>query len=84
MEEYEYKVDSIQAAISEADLRKGAAGSKVASQVELKLRELSKQGYEYYSEFPVNVTIQRGCRGRKSDKDNEVQLIMMVFRRKIS
>lgn len=81
MEKYEYKVDAIQAAVSEGDIKKGVAGQKVGSQVEVKLGELSRQGYEFYREFPVPVKVATGCGSKKTVY--EVTIIVMVFRRAI-
>jgi len=81
MERYEYKVDAIQASVAEGDIKKGEAGAKVGSQVEVKLIELSRQGFEFYREFAVPVKVSTGC---GSKKDNyEVTIIVMVFRRTV-
>jgi hypothetical protein len=82
MEKYEYKVDAIQAAVAEGDIRKGVAGAKVGSQVELKLGELARQGYEFYREFAVPVKVARGCVS-PSKNAYEITIIVMVFRRPV-
>ena len=84
MAEFEYRVDSIIAQVAEGDVKKGTAGSKVASQVEIKLNELSKQRYEFYREFPVNVDVATGCGGKKGKNDVSIQIIVMVFRRAVA
>jgi hypothetical protein len=61
MVKYEYKVDSIEAAVTPSDIAKKTAGSKISSQIELKLKELSGKGFEFYNQFPVNVEVKRGC-----------------------
>lgn len=90
MEQYEYKVDAIQATVTDADISKGVAGSVVAGQVELKLKELSKQGFEFYREFPVTVKVKEGCFGsvqklfgQGGSKDPTFTIIVMVFRRPV-
>lgn len=79
MEQYDYRVDAIQAAVTESDIAKGVAGQKVGSQVELKLKELAKQGYEFYREFPVDVKVKKGCMGK--GEETSITIIVMVFRR---
>ena len=82
MEKYEYKVDVLQAAVSEGDVTNGVAGKKVGSQVEIKLSELAAEGYEFYREFAVPVTIKPGCEFG-GNKAYDVTFIVMVFRRQI-
>ncbi len=83
MEMFEYRVDAIQAAVTDSDIAKGVAGQKVGSQVELKLKELSKLGYEFYREFPVDVTIKKGCFGFNLKEAGSITIIVMVFRRPV-
>jgi hypothetical protein len=83
MEMFEYRVDAIQAAVTEKDITKGVAGKKVAGQVEMKLKELSKEGYEFYREFPVDVKVQKGCMGVMSKGETNITIIVMVFRRSV-
>lgn len=81
MEKYEYKVDAVQAAVSSGDVSKGLAGDKVGSQVEIKLMELARQGYEFYREFSVPVTVSAGCFNKDS---YTITIIVMVFRREVA
>lgn len=81
MEMYEYKVDAIQSSVAEADIKKGVAGQKVGSQVEIKLGELARQGFEFYREFAVPVKVSTGCGSKK--EVYEVTIIVMVFRRAV-
>ncbi len=90
MTKYEYKVDSIDAAITPKDIQKGLAPSKITSQVELKLKELSGKGFEFYNQFPVEVAVKKGCftkliealnpQNKISDK---ITIYTLVFRREI-
>ena len=89
MIKYEYKVDSIEAAITPADIAKKTAGSKISTQIELKLKELSGKGFEFYNQFPVNVEVKRGCFATilkllNVDKTpDEMTIYTLVFRREI-
>tara|TARA_B100000676_G_C17928763_1_gene759642 strand:+ start:272 stop:532 length:261 start_codon:yes stop_codon:yes gene_type:complete len=77
---YEYRCVYIETAVSEGDFKDGVAGKKIASQVEIKLTELSEEGYDFYRTFNVPVDIKKGCFGNKELPDN-LDLNMMVFRR---
>ena len=77
---YEYRCVYIETAVSEGDIKSGVAGTKVASQVEIKLTELSEEGYDFYRNFHIPVDINKGCFGNK-DLPNRLDLNMMVFRR---
>ena len=77
---YEYRCVYIETAVSEGDIKDGAAGRKVASQVEIKLTELSEEGYDFYRNFHIPVDIKKGCFGNKELPDS-LNLNMMVFRR---
>ena len=79
--QYDYKVDSIVAGVTEGDLRKGQGGQKVAGQVEIKLNQLAKQGFEFYREFAVDVSVASGCGSKKESRT--IQIIVMVFRREV-
>ncbi len=58
---YEYKVEYFNANASQADINSGEAGTKVAEQMEQKLKEMSDSGYEYYGRSSVNVNVVVGC-----------------------
>lgn len=91
MDKYEYRVDSIQAAITESDINKNVANQKVSAQVEMKLKELMQQGFEFHSQFPVTVKVNpSGCLtlipgiGKLfAGPVAEVTIIVLVFRRLI-
>lgn len=83
---YEYKIVTFETNITEGDVRKGQAGAKVAAQVELQLSTLSKQGWEFYSDFPVDVNIKKGCLSRifgGGDGPDTATVIVLVFRREV-
>ena len=79
MDQYEYKVVSVQAIVLEGDIARGIAGEKIGSQVEISLCDLAKQGYEYYREFAVPVKVATGCFSKKIGR--ELTFVVMVFRR---
>lgn len=82
MEAYEYKVVNLKADVTAGDVVKGIAGNKVATQVELNLKEYAQGGWEYYSIIPVEVRIKKGCLGDKNGPDS-VSIHTMVFRRAV-
>lgn len=82
MEKYEYKVDFLEATVAEKDIKKGLSGQKVATQVELKLGEYQKKGYEFYSQNVVAVQVAPGCLTMlRGGKGFTVDIMIMVFRR---
>ena len=59
---YEYKCDFIDANVTDKDIRKGSAGSKVTGQVELKLSEWNERGWEFHRSEVIDVSIKdTGC-----------------------
>lgn len=44
MEAFEYKVVAVKVEVTSGDLSNGSAGAKVASQVELQLKEYAREG----------------------------------------
>lgn len=82
---YEYKVDSLEAKVSEADLKKGQGGAKVVAQVETKLADWAKNGWQLHSQNFVNVTVAPGCFSRLTGaKDFTVPIMILVFYRQVS
>lgn len=78
--QYEYKVVSIQTTITQSDISKNQAGAKVAAQVEIKLQELSKAGWEFYGQYPVDVDVKSGCTGTKT---TSATVLVLVFKRPV-
>jgi hypothetical protein len=81
MEKYEFKVDYLDAKVTASDVSKGVAGQKIANQVEIKLREWMDKGYEYYSQSMVNVTVHPGCMALFGQKTENINVMVLVFRR---
>jgi len=81
MEKYEYKVDYLDAKVTASDVSKGNAGQKIASQVEIKLREWVDKGYEYYSQDMVHVDVNPGCMALFGQKSEKINVMVLVFRR---
>lgn len=78
--DYDYRVTTINTAITQSDLSKGLAESKVAAQVEQTLKALNREGYEYYNTFPVGVQVRPGCLGGGV---KSLSMLVMVFRRAV-
>jgi len=81
MQKWEYKVESIEAQVSEGDIRQGLSGKKIATQVELKIMDLSEAGYDFYGQYPVEVNVSGGCFGNKDM--GSITVLVLVFRRQL-
>ena len=81
MQKWEYKVESIDVQVSDGDMRKGVAGNKIATQVELKIMDLSEAGYEFYGQYPINVDVSGGCFNNKIV--DQYRVLVLIFRRQI-
>ena len=79
---YDYKVEYFNANASQSDIDSGEAGAKVASQMELKLQEMSDNGYEYYGRTTTNVDIEAGCGfGNNQNQPSNVTIPINIFRK---
>jgi len=79
---YEYKVEYFNTNVSQADVDSGEAGNKVASQMELKMQEMSGNGFEYYGRTTSNVKIEAGCSmGGNNNQPSNVTIPINVFRK---
>ena len=91
MVNYEYKVTSFQLTINAADVLKGQADAKLSAQLEQQLALLSKQGWEFYSQLPVDVKVTKGCLATVpviggffgGGLADEVTLMALIFRREV-
>lgn len=83
---YEYKVDSLQAEITDRSVRDGTASKKVVAQIEVKLREWTDKGFEFYRSDVVEVGVKEtGCLGLwKTGKSIDIQILVFFFRRQIA
>jgi hypothetical protein len=81
---HEFKIDYIEAVVTDKDVLKGIAGQKVTAQVETKLTEWGEQGWDYYRSEVIRIEVlQTNCFGGKTGKAHSLNLLMFVFRREI-
>ena len=81
---YEYKIDYIEANITDADVKKGIGGAKVTGQVEAKLGEWADRGYEFYRSEVIPLEIhETGCFGKKTGETSSLRMLMFIFRKEI-
>lgn len=81
---YEYKIDYIEAVVTDKDVAKGIAGQKITAQVETKLTEWGELGWDYYRSEVIRVEVkQTNCFGGTTGKSYVINLLMFIFRREI-
>jgi hypothetical protein len=81
---YEYKIDYIEANITDADVKKGVGGAKVTGQIEVKLGEWADQGYEFYRSEVIPLEVHKtGCFGNRTGESTRLRLLMFIFRKEI-
>jgi hypothetical protein len=81
---YEYKVDYLEASVTDRDVRKGDAWKKTTGQVEVKLTEANKQGWEYYRSDVMHVDVkQTNCFGSQTGEAVAVNILILIFRKEI-
>ena len=87
--EYQYKVVNFTAECTTADVRKGVAGSVVASQLERILQEQARQNWELQGQYRFDVVIKPGCFDfilklfGQGTSDGNVRIEQLVFRKPI-
>jgi hypothetical protein len=85
--QYEYSSGWITVSVTKAELDKGIAGQKVAAQVDAKITEMGRQGWEFYQQTPLTVTVKgpSGCLEvllrRNSAELFETNMFILIFRR---
>jgi hypothetical protein len=81
---YEYKVDYIEAIVTDSDVTKGVAWSKITAQTETKLTEWNESGWEFLRSEIINAEIQEtSCFGNKTGKSQNRNVLIFVFRRDV-
>src|SRR5262249_29711341 len=81
---YEYKVDYLEASVTDRDVRKGDAWKKTTAQVEVKLTEWNKNGWEYYRSDVMHVDVkQTNCFGSQTGESVTVNILIMIFRKEV-
>ena len=81
---YEYKIDYLEATVTDKDVKKGIAGSKTTAQVETKLTEWNEKGWDYYRSDVLNVVVQMtNCFGKPTGESLTLNILMFVFRRDV-
>ena len=81
---YQYKIDYIEAKVTDKDVKQGIAGQKTTAQVETKLTEWGEKGWEFYRSEVVRVEVaQTNCFGSKTGESFTINIVMFVFRQEI-
>ncbi len=81
---YEYKIDYLEAIVTDKDARKGLIGPKTAAQVETKLTEWNEKGWEYYRSDVLRVEVKAtSCFGKPTGESVTSNILMFVFRREV-
>lgn len=85
--EYEYLSGWVEVKITDREVSQGQAGNKVAAQVTQKMTEMTRDGWEFYQNIPLNANVMgpNGCletlTGGKSAVVARLDLFILVFRR---
>ena len=81
---WEYKIDYINAEVTDRDIKAGKAGQKVVSQAEIKLDEWAAQGFDFYRSEVIEVEVhQTGCFGKQTGSSTRLNLVLFIFRREV-
>ena len=81
---WEYKVDYINAEVTDKDVKAGTAGSKVTGQAEIKLGEWAQKGFEFHRSEVISVEVHKtSCFGNKTGESVHINLVLFVFRREV-
>jgi hypothetical protein len=81
---YEYQVDYLEASVTDRDVKRGDAWKKTSAQVEVKLTEANKQGWEYYRSDVMHVEVkQTNCFGSQTGESITVNILILIFRREV-
>lgn len=81
---YEYKIDYLEAVVTDKDVKKGIAGSKTTAQVETKLTEWNEKGWAYYRSDVLRVEVKMtNCFGKPTGESMTINILMFVFRREV-
>ena len=79
---YEYKVDYIDAKVTDRDVDKGIAWSKITAQTETKLTERNEQGWEFYRSELISTDIAKtNCFGSETGEKTSARVLIFIFRR---
>lgn len=81
---YQYKIDYIEAQVTDKDVKKGIAGSKTTAQVETKLTEWGEKGWEFFRSEVIHVDVKiTNCFGKPTGESVTLNILMFVFRQEI-
>jgi hypothetical protein len=83
---YEYKITSIQASITDRDVKAGTAGTKIVAQIETQIREWVDQGYELFRSEAFTAHVQGTCcfgLMKDNNKSFDIHMIFLIFRKEI-
>lgn len=81
---YEYKIDYIEAQVTDKDVKKGLAGQKTTAQVETKLTDWNEKGWEFFRSEVIHVEVKEtNCFGKPTGESFTVNIVMFVFRREV-
>ena len=84
MANYEYKVDYLEAKVTDKDVKQGTAWPKIAAQSETKLTEWNEQGWEFFRSEAISTTVQEtSCFGRPTGDVEHTNILIFVFRREV-
>lgn len=85
--EYEFVSGWVQVSITERDLKKGIANDIIAGQINNKISEMARDGWEFYQNIPVGVNVlgSSGCLatvlGRNNAEKGQYSVYILIFRR---
>jgi hypothetical protein len=87
--EYQYKVVNFEAQCTTSDVRKGVAGEKVKSQLELIFQEQARNGWELQGQYRFDVKVKPGCFDGilklfgQGTSDGDFRIEQLVFRKPV-
>ena len=81
---FEYKVDYVEAEVTDKDVEKGVAWNKIVAQTETKLTSLNEDGWEFYRSEVIPFDVQKtNCFGSPTGEKSSRRLMIFIFRRDV-
>jgi len=81
---YEYKVSYIDAEVTDTDVSKGVAWSKITAQTETRLTEMNEEGWEFYGSEVIAADIKEtNCWGKETGESTSARVLIFIFRRPV-
>lgn len=82
---YEYSVSYISAEVTDLDIKKGVAWSKITAQTETTLTDMNERGWEFYGSEHISVDIaETSCFGKKTGNSTQSGVLIFIFRRSVN